>query len=248
MADGQGAWIMQGMDWDNPRRIKSYRELISLVNETGFLPLFKNEIEGFSAEEHVSPLYWWTGDQEQDPWVWRELIAGAGEVAYGKFFGRKAGFISMEWFPVFVNFRRDGYDFDARWDDELIGIRHKGIMDCFENSSNSRIAEYTGLQLKQLAGFGKGGHKNFDGIMTDLQMQTYLVIREFRRKRNKKGQEYGMPVCVYCRPEDLWGYEVVTGSYREEPLRSKEKIYGRLKELYPDVDGKAADRLLMKQL
>lgn len=52
------------------------------------------------------------------------------------------------------------------------------------------------------------------------------------------------PVCVYCRPEDLWGYEVVTGSYREKPLLSKEKIYGRLKELYPDADGKAADRLL----
>ena len=53
MADEQGVWIMQGMDWDDPRRIKSYRKLISLVNETGFLPLFKNEIEGFSAEEHV---------------------------------------------------------------------------------------------------------------------------------------------------------------------------------------------------
>lgn len=98
MADEQGAWIMQGTDWDDPRRIKIYRELISFVNETGVLPLFKNEIEGFSAEEHVSPLYWWTGDQEQDPWVWRELIAGTGEVAYGKFFGRKAGFISMSGF------------------------------------------------------------------------------------------------------------------------------------------------------
>ena len=26
MADEQGAWIMQGMDWDDPRRIKTYRE------------------------------------------------------------------------------------------------------------------------------------------------------------------------------------------------------------------------------
>ena len=138
---------------------------IVLVNETGFLPLFKNEIEGFSAEEHVSPLYRWTGDQEQDLWVWRELTAGTGEIAYGKFFGLKAGFISMERLPVFVNFRRDGYDFDARWDDELASIRHKGIMDCFGNSPGDGIAEYTGLQLKQLAGFGKGGHKNFDGIM-----------------------------------------------------------------------------------
>lgn len=84
--------------------------MISLINETGFLPLFKNEIEGFSAEEHTSSLYWWTGDKEQDPWEWREIIAGTGEVAYGKFFGRKSGFISREWLPVFANFRRDGYD------------------------------------------------------------------------------------------------------------------------------------------
>lgn len=235
---------MHGMDWDDPNRIKTYRELIGLINETGFLPLFKNEIEGFSAEEHVSSLHWWTGDQEQDPWQWRELIAGTGEVAYGKFFGRKAGFISMEWLPAFANFRRDGYDFDARWDDGLANIRHKRIMDCFEKGSGDGIKEYTGLQLKQLAGFGKDGYKNFDGIMTDLQMQTYLCIKEFRRKRNKKGQEYGMPVCVYCRPEDLWGHDMVTGAYDEEPLVSKEKICSRLKGLYPDADGKAMDRLL----
>ncbi len=244
MANESDAWVMHGMDWDDPRRIKTYRELISLINETGFLPLFKNEIEGFSAEEYVSPLYWWTGDREQDPWQWREIIAGTGEVAYGKFFGRKAGFISMEWLPVFVNFRRDGYDFDARWDDGLANIRHKRIMDCFEKDSDDRIKEYMGLQLKQFAGFGKDGYKNFDGIMTELQMQTYLTIKEFQRKRNKKGQEYGMSVCVYCRPEDLWGYDVVTDSYNEEPLASKEKIYSRLKELYPDADEKAMDRLL----
>lgn len=53
-----------------------------------------------------------------------------------------------------------------------------------------------------------------------------------------------MSVCVYCRPEDLWGYDVVTDSYNEEPLASKQKIYSRLKELYPDADEKAMDRLL----
>lgn len=32
--------------------------------------------------------------------------------------------------------------------------------------------------------------------------------------------------------------------FNEEPLASKEKIYSRLKELYPDADEKAMDRLL----
>ena len=85
MANEGGEWIMKGLDWDNPYRIRSWRELINWINEVGFLPLFANEVPGFSAEEHVSPLFWWTGDPEQDPWIWREIIPATGEVAYGKF-------------------------------------------------------------------------------------------------------------------------------------------------------------------
>ena len=219
---------MFGLDWNDPYRIRSYRELINWINEIGFLPLFKNEIGGFSAEEHVSDLYWWSGDPEQDPWIWREIIAGTGEVAYGKFFNKRAGFVSLEWFPCFANYRRDGYDFDARWDDELANIRCKKIMDIFETGD-----EFIGVELKKAAGFGKNGEKNFDGIITDLQMQTYLVIKEFRRKRNRKGIEYGMPVSVYAKPEDLWGYEMVSSAYKEDPKKSWERVASQIKKEFP---------------
>ena len=170
MAIENGEWIMRGLDWDDPSRIRSWEELIGLINEVGFLPLFKNEIPGFSVEEHTSDLYWWTGDEEQDPWEWRELIARSGQVAYGKFFGKKAGFISREWFPHFANYRRDGYDFDSRWDEELASMRCKRIMDQFESKD-----ELFSFELKRLAGFGKDGEKNFEGTVTDLQMQSYLL-------------------------------------------------------------------------
>ena len=49
----EDAWIMQGVEWDDPLRIRTWKELISWVNEVGFLPLFKNGIHGLSAEEHV---------------------------------------------------------------------------------------------------------------------------------------------------------------------------------------------------
>ena len=101
MANEGGEWIMKGLEWDNPYRIRSWRELINWINEIGFLPLFANEVPGFSAEEHVSPLFWWTGDPEQDPWEWREIIPATGEVAYGKFFNNETGCISREWFPCF---------------------------------------------------------------------------------------------------------------------------------------------------
>ena len=110
MAIENGEWIMRGLDWDDPSRIQTWEELIDYIDEVGFLPLFKNEIDGFSAEENTSDLYWWSGDSDQDPWEWRKLIARSGQVAYGKFFGKKAGFISKEWFPHFANYRRDSYD------------------------------------------------------------------------------------------------------------------------------------------
>ena len=62
MAAENGEWVIHGLDWDNPYRIRSYQELINWINEVGFLPLFRNEIEGFSAEEHTSPRFWWRGD------------------------------------------------------------------------------------------------------------------------------------------------------------------------------------------
>ncbi len=239
MALENGEWIMHGLDWNDPLRIRSWNELISFIGEVGFLPLFANDIPGFSAEEHVSDLYWWSGDKEQDPWEWRELIARSGRVAYGKFFEHKSGFISLEWFPVFANFRRNGYDFDARWDDELAPLRHKKIMDRFEAQD-----EWIGADLKKAAGFGKGGEKNFSGMISALQMETYIVIKDFRRKVNKRGGEYGMPVCVYSKPEDIWGYEMFLSAYREDPYDSYKRIEKHLKQLWPDMTQKQLKKVI----
>lgn len=219
---------MYGLDWDNPYRIRSYQELIRWINEVGFLPLFKNEVDGFSAEEHVSPLFWWTGDQEQDPWEWRRLIAKAGTVAYGKFFRKKAGFISKKWFPYFANYRRQGYDFDSRWEDGLAGIRCKKIMEQLELKG-----EMFSFELKKAAGFGKNGEKNFEGAVTELQMQAYLILRDFRHKTNKKGEAYGWPVSVYSTPEQLWGYEWISMAYKERPEESREKVFEQVRQNFP---------------
>lgn len=228
MAVENGEWIMRGLRWDDPSRIRSWQELICWIDEVGFVPLFKNEIDGFSVEEHTSDLYWWSGDPEQDPWQWRQYIARSGQVAYGKFFGKKAGFISRVWFPHFANWRRDGYDFDSRWDEELASMRQKRIMDQFAG----RDALYS-FELKQLAGFGKEGEKNFEGTVTDLQMGGYLLIRDFRQRLNKKGQPYGWPISVYAMPESLWGYEHVTSAYSAEPEQSQKLVYAQVRKNFP---------------
>lgn len=234
MAVENGEWTMRGLSWNDPCRIRSWQELINWVNEVGFLPLFKNEVDGFSAEEHTSSRYWWTGDPEQDPWEWRELIARSGQVAYGKFFGKRAGFISKAWFPHFANWRRDGYDFDSRWDEELATFRQKKIMDCFLD----REALFS-FELKALAGFGKDGEKNFEGTVTDLQMGGYLLIRDFRQRLNKKGLPYGWPISVYATPEALWGYEHISSAYDTAPEESRTRIYQQVCRHFPSATGAA---------
>ena len=87
-------WIMQGLNADDPDCIRTFSDLEKYIEQVGFLPLFRSDIPGFSVEEHVATDAWWTGDAETDPWEWRKVIASHRRIAYGKFFGRKAGFIS----------------------------------------------------------------------------------------------------------------------------------------------------------
>ena len=236
-----GEWIIHGLAWDDPDRIRSPKELVSLIKKVGFLPLFGSDVKGFSVEERVSAAHWWTGDREQDPWEWREIIAAGHDVAYGKFFDRKAGFISLEWLPYFANYRRDGYDFDSAWEDSKVSRREKLIMDVLtDKDSEGEIIwsdkQILSTELKQLAGFGKGGEKNFPGITTDLMMKTYLVTADFRRRRNKKGAEYGMAVSVLMPPEALWEYDAIASAYSESPYDSWRRIIDRVREIYPAAD------------
>lgn len=249
MAVKDGQWIMRGMEWDNPYRIRTWKELVNWINEVGFLPLFANEVEGFSAEEHVSPDYWWTGIREEDPWEWREIIAADHRVAYGKFFGQKAGFISIEWLPYFANFRRSGYDFDARYEDGLASRREKLIMNLLmrrdeDGDVTFHTEEILSTDLKKMAGFGKNKEKNYPGIVTGLQMQTYLVITNFHRRMNKRGEEYGMPVSVMLPPEAIWGYETVTSAYNEKPSESWQKVFERVKEHFQEAEENAIIKLI----
>ena len=241
-------WIMKGLGWDNPLRIRSAAELVSWVNEIGFLPFFANDVSGFSAEEHTGSHVWWTGNKATDPWEWREEIAASHAIAYGKFFDGRAGFISVPWLPYFANARRSGWDFDGKWQDGRASAREKAIMEHFMNVESEDEPEFNGAailstELKKSAGFGKDGAKNYPGILTGLQMQLYLVIGGFKRRVNKKGREFGMAVSVIMTPESIWGYERLSSAYGEEPAESWQRILDHTRKHWP-ADDSAIIRLI----
>lgn len=253
-----GEWYMDGIEWDDEGCLHESGELLDVIGKIGFLPLFSNGVQGFSVESMTDPAMWWTGDETTDPWEWRIVLTRTGKVAYGKFFGGRAGFISKKWFPYFANYRRCGYDFDALYDDGKAGYREKLLMDLFVpkgvdmwDVKKSALEKYGCAQelytfeMKEKGGFGKGGEKNFEGVLAKLQMQTYLVAKDFRPRLNKKGDEYGWPVAIMTPPEYLWGYKHVTGCYGEKPEESFGKIVRQVRKFF-DADDKTVRNVLKR--
>ena len=234
-------WVLKGLLPDDPNCIQTAEKLEEYIDQIGFLPLFHNAVPGFSVEERTDPTAWWSDHSTRDPWQWRVILAERGNVAYGKLFHQKAAFVSREMFPYWANFRRDGYDFSSRWDDEKATIRQKRIMDLFEKED-----ELFSFQAKRMAGFGKNGEKNFDGTIAELQDMTYLLIRSFRRRINRAGEPYGWPIGVYCTPEHLWGDDLCEKSYLESPQSSGLRVVERISQCLPKVPPEQIQRALLE--
>ena len=77
-------------------------------------------------------------------------------------------------------------------------------------------------------------------------MQTYLVISDFKRRKNKRGEEYGMAVSIMLPPESIWGYDRVTAAYSQKPKESWSRIFEHVKEMYPKSEDANIIRLIGK--
>ena len=212
------------------RELRGPEDIVALTAELGLLPFFAGDISGFSVEECCPPELWFS-EEADGPWEWKGPAARSGQCVYGKFFGGRAGFISKEWFPDFANLRRDGYDFDARYEDGLAARKDKEVYDTLTEHGTLLSKE-----LKRLCNYRKGGNRGFDTVITRLQMQSYVTIGDFVYLQNKYGQTYGWGVAQYTTPEAQFGYDFVTSAYRKDPAESKVDILTHLKSILPDAD------------
>ena len=74
--------------------------MMELIQKIGFLPLLDSGIEGFSAEDIVAEDCGYVklpeGGWDWPLWKWKGEIVQEMPCMYGKFFNKKAGFISQE--------------------------------------------------------------------------------------------------------------------------------------------------------
>ena len=166
-------------------------------------------------------------------------IAARDDIAYGKFFDRKAGFISLPWFSVFANYRRDGYDYEGMYEDGKMKNQAKRILDTLELNEDAVGLEMMSGELRKKACVEKG----FDNILIDLQMQSFLLISGFRQKRNKRGEEYGWHLPSFMTPETKWGYDTVN-SNNEKPEASWNRIREQIMKFYPETGDKEIQNVM----
>ena len=209
------------------------QDLEDLIDEAGFVPFFTNEIDGFSIEEHIGKGCWYNdGDNGFWPaWEWKGPVINDMKCAYGKFLNGKAMYVSAKFFPDFANYRRDGYDFDARYDDGLASFYDKELYDLL--SANAPVMS---KKLKKLGDYGKGGKKGFDTMITRLQKQCYVVTSDFRYETDRFGNTYGWGVAEYSTPEEFLGKKFTSNVYKRSPEESYERLVKHFVKILPNAD------------
>ena len=213
--------------------IHNATQMVDLIQEVGFLPLLYSGISGFSADEAVdSDCGYAVYDDGWDwpMWKWKGPIVTEGGCVYGKFFDKKAGYISMDWWPDFMNYRRHAYPAPQPGSIEetiLMTLREHGSLITRE--------------LRAACGFtGKNARSRFDGYVTRLQMACRIVTQDFVYPRDKHGHEYGCGWALLTTPEQLLGKEAC--QCERTPGESLERIMAHLKHILP----RATEKQLFK--
>lgn len=230
--------------------ITSQEKLEKLIQEWGFLPFFINRIKGFSIEEHTPQELWFTDEHMAGPWEWKGPVIGNWQSAYGKFYEKKAGWISLEWLPDFMNWRRHLYPLDNL----PAPCRHilDTLREC-ESAISRELKKKCGYSLTRKKKtfnpdnpltpvINKNTGADFDKLINDLQMGTWVCIADFEYLYSKTGERYGWGLARYCTPEAMYEINIPEATGHRSPEESRNRIICHIKELFPD----AAEKEIMK--
>ena len=214
--------------------IHSGAELAEYIQQIGFLPLLESGISGFSAMDIVDDdcryVVFPDGGWDWPLWKWKGPIVAEGSCVYGKFFDKKAGFVSREWWPDFCNYRRSRH-----------AVPEEGSI---EEAVLTTLREHGSLITRELrAACGFNGTKmrgKFDAYITRLQMACRIVTEDFVYPRDRHNREYGWGWSLLTTPEERYGRDACRCE------RSPEESFSRLQAHFQEILPWATERQLLK--
>ena len=216
--------------------IHNATELMDYIQQVGFLPLLDSGIAGYSADEAVDPDCRYVllddGSWDWPLWDWKGPIVTESDCVYGKFFNKKAGFVSRSWWPDLYNWRRHSHPAPSPGSIEetiLMTLREHG----------SIITR----DLRRACGFTEPKMRSrFDGYVTRLQMACRIVTEDFVYPQDKHGKRYGWGWALLSTPEQLLGKEACQCD--RAPEESLERMLDHLRRLLPRASEQQITKLI----
>ena len=229
--------------------IRDYKGFVEALLTAGFSMGGGNDEGIFSlipwswdeTPPYETPVRWHTGDAETDPWEWRmRVLDERRDIAYGKVFFKKSGFITREFAPFFLAARRGKEEFNGAYEAGTLSFAAKRIY--------NTVLEYGTLPLhaiKQLASFGAEEKSRFDSALTELQMRMFLTMCGRQQKLSQKGEEYGWYSTVFCTTEQFWGEDVFAETAKIKKDEAIETITKQVLKLNPQAETKKINKFIL---
>lgn len=219
-------------------KIIEYNEFTSIVEDLGFMTLSNNCINFVNLSALTMQEQWHTG-MPTDPWQWRVNIEKDHKAAYAKVFDKKPGFISLEWYPIFLAARRKGRSFSEIYSEGLISNFSKQIYDLFKHHETLAVHE-----IKSLSGVTKDLSSKYESAMCELQMWMFITVSGTKQKISVKGEPYGWPSTAYSTVETWAGDQLIEEAYSINPENAMDEIMMRVKDIIPHAEMKKIRRFI----
>lgn len=229
-------------------RIDSRETLQEAAELFGLLPFFPNEIRGLSVAEMCSPGKLFGGNVEEGCWEWKGPVIRKKTTAYGKFFNRKAGFVSLDLVADFFNYRRNLFPVKEGSIDEMLLeiIRENDSLTSTELRrlifGGKKRTEWDELPSSDDFNLSGGGRKSLESPLHRLQMGGWIIISDFEYKVTRSGERYGWGVARYSTPENVFG-ELILG-HKGSPKQSYDFLIKKIKEKIPLASEGAIGKLI----
>ncbi len=221
--------------------ISSKEQLEQTALHFGVLPFFANKIAGFSVCEMAAPgmLFGGANDEDDGCWEWKGPVIREQTTAYGKFFNRKAGFVSLDLLSDFLNYRRHAYPVRPDSTDSMIldiireneGLSSTELRRRVFGTPASRRRQDS---LVDTIGHTKSKRHSLEGPLQRLQAGGWLLICDFQYKLTKLGERYGWGVALYSTPEIWFERDFDLGDV--SPYTSFRRLVNTLSKRLPGVD------------
>lgn len=183
---------------------------------------------------YETPVRWHTGERETDPWEWRmRVLEERNDIAYGKLFFRKSGYITKQWYPHFLKVRREGMTFEEKYREGLMSQMARRIYGVFNEQKVLPLHS-----IKELAGITKEEKSKFDRALVELQSGMFLTMCGRQQKKTRLGEEYGWSSTVFTTVEEFWGSEVIRDADRISRREAVEEITDQILILNPQAQEK----------